>query len=372
MASTQSGVDLSGNTGPSAISAEIATRTLAFIAVILRFVARRIGGSKYWWDDWAVLASAAIMVPGTVIEILETSLGTGRHISYIIQTSPENLVALSKASQTYIYADQLVYAPIIALIKLSILFLYVRLFGIQKKFAYACYFQMVLVAIWAIVTEFIFVFQCSPIWVAWNPTRSGGTCFQFARLFIGTNTVNVIMDFAILVTPLYSIWTLQLSIQKKLLISGVLILGGAESIFSLIRVVKLSALTFSDPTWDDETALVWSTVEADVGILCACIPIMAPLLPQRWLGRNGQSKLRDAEYANSGAYGKKGSTGMALSHIRRKDSNRFEWQDDEHKLVEQDPMTIRRTTEFTVHESSNKSLTPMENSQTGLYDGRAR
>ena len=117
----------------------------------------------------------------------------------------------------------------IALIKLSILFLYVRLFGVQRKFAYACYIQMVLVVIWAIVTEFVFIFQCSPIWVAWDPTRSGGTCFQFARLFIGTNTVNVIMDFAILVTPMYLIWTLQLSVQKKLLISGVLVLGEGRS-----------------------------------------------------------------------------------------------------------------------------------------------
>ena len=146
----------------------------------------------------------------------------------------------------------------------------------------------------------------------------------------------------------------------------------SESIFSLIRVVKLSALTFSDPTWDDATALVWSTVEADVGVLCACIPIMAPLLPQRWLGRNGQSKLHDADYADSGAYGNKGSTAMALSHIRRKESSRFTWQDDEHKLVEQDPMTIRRTTESTVHEASNRSLTTMENSRIGPYDGRAR
>ena len=112
------------------------------------------------------------------------------------------------------------------MIKLSILCLYIRLFGVRKSFTYACYVQMVLIVLWVVIGDFFFIFQCSPISVGWSPTQSGGSCFKSTNLVIGTNTANVVMDFAILLTPMYSIWTLKLPIRRKILVTGVLLLGG--------------------------------------------------------------------------------------------------------------------------------------------------
>ena len=58
MSATQTGVNLNQDAGPGALVADLVTRILAIIAVGLRFIARRRGGSKYWWDDWLILVAA--------------------------------------------------------------------------------------------------------------------------------------------------------------------------------------------------------------------------------------------------------------------------------------------------------------------------
>lgn len=130
-------------------------------------------------------------------------------------------------------------------------------------------------------------------------------------------------------------------------------MADSECIFSTIRLAKLSRLSFLDPTWDHAAALVWSTVESDVGALCACIPVMGPLLPKSWMGRSGSSKLPDGS-GDSRTPGNK-----PLDYTRSNRTNESAaWHDDEHELVGAgDPMAIKQTTEFSVHEDSNPSAT---------------
>ena len=52
----------------------------------------------------------------------------------------------------------------------------------------------------------------------------------------------------------------------------------SETIASAIRLVQLIRLDLSDVTWNYLPALVWTTVELCVGIICASLPAMAPLV----------------------------------------------------------------------------------------------
>jgi hypothetical protein len=148
-------------------------------------------------------------------------LGLGHHLQWVLANKPGGLALYAKLA----YFDQIIYSPLVAPIKCSILYLYIRLFGSRPSMRWACYTQIVLVVIWALVTLFLFLFQCKPIEVAWSATRTGGTCFQYAPLFIGTNTVNVVMDFGILVTPLPSIWSLKMKPAKKAWVTAILMFG---------------------------------------------------------------------------------------------------------------------------------------------------
>ncbi len=117
------------------------------------------------------------------------------------------------------------YPPIIVCIKCSILTFYYRLFGIRKEFARVCYILMGMTVAWDITTLFPAVFQCKPIHVAWDPTSARSDCLKLRGYLVGTNVPNVLLDFTILVTPLYPVWKLKLSTRKKALISGIFVLG---------------------------------------------------------------------------------------------------------------------------------------------------
>ena len=50
-------------------------------------------------------------------------------------------------------------------------------------------------------------------------------------------------------------------------------------ITSILRLHALYASSVSrDITWDSATALIWSTVEVNVAIVCACLPTLKPII----------------------------------------------------------------------------------------------
>ena len=48
-------VDLQATQVPRILGVNIATFTLAVLAICLRFTARRLTRQVYWWDDWLIL-----------------------------------------------------------------------------------------------------------------------------------------------------------------------------------------------------------------------------------------------------------------------------------------------------------------------------
>lgn len=57
LAARQSSADLSQNLQLELWPTIVFPRVLAFVLVILRFFARRAGGTRLWWDDWTVFVS---------------------------------------------------------------------------------------------------------------------------------------------------------------------------------------------------------------------------------------------------------------------------------------------------------------------------
>ena len=45
-----------------------------------------------------------------------------------------------------------------------------------------------------------------------------------------------------------------------------------------------------DPTWDGSATTYWSSVELNIGILCACLPTMRPLFKKYAPGLFGSSR----------------------------------------------------------------------------------
>ena len=190
--------------------------------------------------------------------MIEVNLGAGKHLQDVIREHPENFTKFLKVILFFrhslssqltftcqaIYAGEIVYPPIIVCIKCSILALYYRLFGVRRGFARLCYILMGVTVSWGLATLLPAIFQCDPVRKAWDPTNTEGRCIPLKPYLVGTNVPNVLLDFAILVTPLYPIWSLKLPAVKKLWISGIFVLGAWYVILIPLSKVKIVYLPF--------------------------------------------------------------------------------------------------------------------------------
>ena len=115
----------------------------------------------------------------------------------------------------YTFLSELWYATSITLIKCSILCLYLRIFGIDRKFSILCYGMIAFALAWGIAVDLVTIFQCKPVQAGWDKTIAGEQCFNLKHFLIGTNVPNIIADAAIIVLPMPQIWKLHLSRMRK-------------------------------------------------------------------------------------------------------------------------------------------------------------
>ncbi|KAI4186601.1 MAG: hypothetical protein LQ346_005646 [Caloplaca aetnensis] len=66
------------------------------------------------------------------------------------------------------------------------------------------------------------------------------------------------------------------------------------SIISIVRVHANTSLKTTDPTWEYVPVMIWSTVEGNVGVVCACCPVLAPLV-RRCFGRSASTTPRSSK-----------------------------------------------------------------------------
>ncbi len=76
-----------------------------------------------------------------------------------------------------------------------------------------------------LVDTFFLIFLCSPREKIWNPLMTTGHCFEGDASYKASGMFNVLSDFAILVLPMPTLWNLQMSLRRKLLIMGVFATG---------------------------------------------------------------------------------------------------------------------------------------------------
>ena len=69
------------------------------------------------------------------------------------------------------------------------------------------------------------IFECSPIDSLWNP-QVKGKCINLSAELIASSVLNVVTDFLLLVLPLPILWRLQISMERKLELIGIFLLGG--------------------------------------------------------------------------------------------------------------------------------------------------
>ncbi|KAI0110894.1 fucose permease [Nemania sp. FL0031] len=275
------------NRGPVVFAVTTGTLVLATVFVAARLTCRTFIVRQVTWDDYFIIL-AWVLAFGLSFSIdYGTTVGLGRHDANI---SAEDWEPLRRSEYTF----TVLYNPALMAFKTSVLIFYLRLSkNTQKVLRLASWVILVIVNLAGTVLTLLNIFQCDPVESAF--IRRPGQCIPLLTEFICSAPINIVTDLAILTLPLPVLTSMRLPPRQKIILIITFALGIFVTIVDVVRIYYLqtaindaSSKPSSDPNasfggspefaWNASLALLWSAVEVNVGIACACIPTLKPLI----------------------------------------------------------------------------------------------
>ncbi|EAU37567.1 predicted protein [Aspergillus terreus NIH2624] len=229
--------------------------------LLIRFHNRCLGV-----DDWTILGSLISSVLLSMTECSAVHYGYGKRSADLDQH--HQVIALK-----WFFAAQVMYKLVLGISKVSFLCLYLRIF-IQPNIRRICFGGIIFVICWSLAYTLVTIFQCNPVASFWDKTIKNPKCVDLEAQWMSYAIINILSDVAILTLPIYPISKLRLSRAKKVALAVIFGLGLFVCVTSIIRTTTLAESAEStDPTSGPIPATIWSVIEANVGIICACLPV---------------------------------------------------------------------------------------------------
>lgn len=184
---------------------------ISAVFVIQRFAYKVWAKLEFGLDDWFTLITFVSGVPGTVLNVRGlASNGMGRDIWTL---TPENITNFSMC----FYVMELIYVAETSLLKLALLFFYVRIFpntGVRRLL----WATIVVVCLFGITFLFVATFQCNPVkyyWLKWDGNHRG-KCLNSNAIAWSNAAVSIALDVWMLAIPLWQLRSLRLDWRKKI------------------------------------------------------------------------------------------------------------------------------------------------------------
>ncbi|KAL4794688.1 hypothetical protein BDV19DRAFT_399298 [Aspergillus venezuelensis] len=240
---------------------------LCCTAVALRLAARLVRANIGFDDGVAILALASVIAI-SVIGLINSELGLGKDLWFIAFDDITKFLR-------YYFAVEALYVVTVALTKVSMLLLYLRLFP-NKGFRLASKLVLAFTIAWGLGFLFASLFICQPVsysWHMWDGEHEG-SCGDHEALLWGGAVINIILDVVIVLVPLPTVFKLQMKAGKKAWVFIVFMVGLVVTIVSILRFVY-SLLNYDmtrNPTKSIVKPSIYSIIEIDLSLICTCMP----------------------------------------------------------------------------------------------------
>lgn len=246
---------------------------LAVLTVALRLYTRFYVVKAPGLDDLIIIGALLVDLPFYAFIILEREYGIGVPMSELSEDEIQRQLF-------WLWLSIPFYNMTMILAKFSALTLFTRLFR-PHPFLMVTYTLMgclVIIGLWTTLSGFFF---CKPVHAFWDPSAEvrNAKCLPDAPVWFTNAALQTITDLVILVLPLPLLWKLQLPKRQKWAIIVVFSLGILIVATSSVRMYPLSVMVAGgDFTDANAQAALWSSLEANVSIICICLPPLHPLL----------------------------------------------------------------------------------------------
>ncbi|THZ06221.1 hypothetical protein D6C95_02499 [Aureobasidium pullulans] len=263
--------------------------SLAFVICTLRLAIRLSRHTTSYEDGFIAFAMLFSILESAVAYLSQNGYGA------LVSTLSDK--QLARALMWFWWA-QVMYKLTIWPTKLSILFLYLRVFGDTpnvtsfgvnfRKFAYGL---MAFSAVFCVITLIVNVLTCIPVKHYWDKNSSGHCGVDPFSWWLSQSLLNTISDILILVLPMPLVKNLlQIPARQKL---GLCLVFGLGGFFHFSGLPEKTLEQGADYNTDDgAVTLCWTLVETNVAIICACLPLLRPFIARMIPGFCGRSGLR--------------------------------------------------------------------------------
>ncbi|KAL8651323.1 MAG: hypothetical protein Q9226_004754, partial [Calogaya cf. arnoldii] len=193
--------------GVQLVLVAVISTSLALVTVIGRFICRHHYANQFGMDDWVIAGSMLWATTLAVLTIFSVYHGTGKHASTISDSDlHQALVAF--------YISQIFYKLTINSTKISVIFLYRRIFTNILPFRRLTSGVMIYIALYTTASILATIFQCTPANRAFN-REIEGVCLNTTAFWFVNAINNILTDLLTLALPQRLIYKLQMRKRLK-------------------------------------------------------------------------------------------------------------------------------------------------------------
>lgn len=285
------------------MAVSIALLVIATVFVVFRMISRAAIVKKIALDDYFMGIAWVIAAGMTMSVIWGTRYGLGRHMEDI---PPGWLPTLKKFN----YVFSVLYNPALMASKTSILVFYLTLSKSNHTFRWATIGTLFVVNAGGFALTMLNIWQCTPAAAVFhNPIPDTASCTDIVTIYLSSAPLNIITDLAILFLPMPILTSMRLPRKQKIILIVTFSFGVFVAAVDVVRIAYLQSAAetrlqnihnnenepntltseSTDFPWYASLSFMWSVVEVNIGIMCACVPALKPLA-SRFMPR----MLRDA------------------------------------------------------------------------------
>ncbi|KAI1389371.1 uncharacterized protein F4822DRAFT_198577 [Hypoxylon trugodes] len=270
----------------------------------LRIYARSASAAKLWWDDYWMCLPMLICIAMSTNDFVGLVYGSGQH-----QADLDEETVIKFMKNLYIY--EIFWSIGVFSVKVGILLFYWRVFHTKSfrisAIGVGCFSLMIFIS-----NFFSFALQCTPVASFWEGKIED--CIDQNTFYSASAIINVIGDVAVLVLPLPVVWKLNTSRSKKWSLSFLFLLGAFVCVASIFRIIGVYEIDPTDFTFSNVSGGLWSTVEVEIGFICANLPAVRPIV-FKWFGVGSSAATYASGSAGPRQYGVSSKGAARSGHI---------------------------------------------------------
>ncbi|KAB5555036.1 hypothetical protein GE09DRAFT_1123305 [Coniochaeta sp. 2T2.1] len=280
--------------GPMIIAVCWIFTALALIFVAARLYVRTVIHKKLAADDYMIIFSSFCAVLSNILVTISVYWGNGQHFDVLDLEQKQNVVKWMIAA--YVPGIETLGFP-----KLAVIYLLVRLLAPSRTHTIILWTMGIICCLSLTAMVMTLILQCTPPHALWtfslphnclHPSVLEGLAFW-------ASTCSAFLDFYLAIYPAVVLWKLQMPYQKKLALSCALGMGLVSGAVGIVKATGVPTLSSQDVSFDLCDPLYWTSIEGNLIIIAACIPLLQPLLEKvkgRSIWRGSNKKSSDANH----------------------------------------------------------------------------